>query len=279
MDIVVIRTFLAAASTGSFAGAAQRVNASASSVTDRIQSLEHQLRARLFERSKKGCTLTAAGRRFMEPAQAIVSGWETGQQEVALPSRFTASMNVGGQFALWPCLLVPWLAAVRCDHPNLAVRAVAASPTRLNRELFEGTLDLIFLYDPVFRKEVMTEMLFDDRLVMVTANSEVEWEQNFVRVHWSSSIDAEITSRLGIHSRAGLVLDLGIQAVTWIVQQKASGYLPEKLIQSELAQGILHMVADAPPIHHPAYVCWRRDIDSTLGAELILAARDQLARG
>ena len=63
------------------------------------------------------------------------------------------------------------------------------------------------------------------------------------------------------------------------MQQKASGYMPEKLIQSEFAQGGLHIVADAPPDPPTALVCWRRGIDSTLGAELILAARGQLARG
>ncbi|MEH6759507.1 MAG: LysR family transcriptional regulator, partial [Parasphingorhabdus sp.] len=49
MDIIAFRTFLAAAETGSFAGAAQRVNASPSSVTERIKQLEHHLGARLFD--------------------------------------------------------------------------------------------------------------------------------------------------------------------------------------------------------------------------------------
>ena len=277
MDIVFVRTFLAAASTGSFAGAALRVNASASSVTDRIQTLEHRLGVRLFERSKRGCTLTSAGRRFMAPAQDIVRGWEDGLQDVALPSRFTASINLGGQYALWPGLLMPWLSNVRKDRPNLAIRATAASPARLNWELAEGGIDMAFLYSPVFRKDVMSEELFPDELILVTSAPDVAWQDNYVRIHWSASVDSEIASRLGGVSGAGLIIDLGMQSIDWLISEKASGYLPGRMVTGQIAAGQLHRVAEVPAIHHPAYVCWRRDIDSELGAALILSARQAAA--
>lgn len=273
MDIVFIRTFLAAAETGSFASAALRVHASASSVTDRIQTLEHSLGVRLFDRSKRGCTLTAAGRRFVEPAQTIIRGWEDGQHEVSLPARFTSSISLGGQYALWADRLVPWLEDVRGVHPDLAIRAIAASPSRLNRKLAEGAIDIAFLYDPVFRDEIATEVLFEDKLILVTADPTQNWRDTYVSALWGESVDAEIACRLDGVTGAGLAIDLGLQARHWILAQRASGYLPESLIATELQNGMLYKVAEAPEMPYPVYVCWRKDMDHLLGSELIATAR------
>ncbi len=273
MDIAFVRTFLAAAETGSFAGAALRVHASASSVTDRIQTLENSLGVRLFDRSKRGCTLTEAGRRFMGPAQTMLRGWDDAQHEVSLPARFTASVSLGGQYALWADTLVGWLEEVRAIHSNLAIRAVSASPTRLSRKLAEGAVDMAFLYDPVFRDGISTEEVFGDRLVLVTADPDQAWRESYVHILWGDSVDAEIALRLGHVSGAGLVIDLGLQAKHWILSQRASGYLPESRISAELANGTLHAIQDAPDFSYPVYVCWRRDLDSVLSANLIAMAR------
>lgn len=107
MDILLARTFLAAAEGGSFVAAAQRVHASPSAVTERIKQLEHALGVRLFDRDKRGCRLTQAGERFVEAAQAMIRAWDTGRSRVGLPSRYRYSLRIGGQHALWPSLLIP----------------------------------------------------------------------------------------------------------------------------------------------------------------------------
>ncbi|MEL7453751.1 MAG: LysR family transcriptional regulator, partial [Pseudomonadota bacterium] len=113
MDISTFQTFLAAAATGSFAGAAQHVNASPSSVTERIKQLEHRLGVKLFIRDKRGCRLTPEGKRFMEPARQAVRAWEVAKHDIALPDRFTRSLAFGGQYFLWDGGLMDWLAQVR----------------------------------------------------------------------------------------------------------------------------------------------------------------------
>ncbi|MFK5098316.1 LysR family transcriptional regulator, partial [Klebsiella pneumoniae] len=72
MDIQLARTFLMVAETGSFIEAGRRMNVTQSTVSARIKSLEELFGRPLFERSKSGATLTAAGDQFQKHALALV---------------------------------------------------------------------------------------------------------------------------------------------------------------------------------------------------------------
>lgn len=269
MDIATFQTFLAAAATGSFAGAAQRVNTSPSSVTERIKQLEHRLGVKLFIRDKRGCQLTAEGKRFMEPAGQAVRAWEVAKHDVALPERFTRSLSFGGQYFLWEGGLMDWLAATRHVITDLAVRTTAGAWARLNRDLGEGTLDMIAVHDPVFRRGINAERLFDDRLVLVGACDPEEWRQRYVRIDWGPSLGAEMGSRLAIVPQEGLILDLGARSAKWLVREQMAGYLPEKAVTEYIADGSLQTIADAPTFDFPAYVCWRSEMDQELAREVV----------
>ena len=262
MDISAFRTFLAAAATGSFAGAAQRVHASPSSVTERIKQLEHRLGARLFDRDKRGCRLTAAGRRFLEPARQAVRAWDIARHDISLPDEFTRSVSVGGQYALWRDLLIEWLEEARALLPDVAFRATAGAAARLNRDLAEGFLDMAILYDPVFRKDIASEKLFDDRLILVSAAEQGDWHNSYVEIVWGQGLSVEIASQLDLAPEAGLVLDLGNQSARFLIDQKMCGFMPERLVAHHLESGELHLVEDVPSFDYPAYVCWRRDMET-----------------
>lgn len=273
MDIVTFRTFLAAASTGSFAAAAQRVNASPSAVTERIKQLEFRLGARLFERSKKGCELTPAGIRFMGPAAQVIRAWEYGQHEAALPEEIKGSFAFGCQYALWTLVVKPWFKTISKDHPDIAFRASTGSPVRLNRDMADGILDMAILYDPVYRNNIVLEELFRDKLILVTATPDIPWRENYVRFRWGQGIGAKIALKLGTMPGAGLILDLGLQAIAWMIDEKSSGYVPARLCQAEIAAGNLYHVADSPEFDFPAYICWRTGVDGDIAKPLIESAK------
>ncbi len=267
MDIVAFRTFLAAAESGSFARAAERVHASPSTVTERIQQLEHRLGARLFERNKRGCKLTQAGKRFVPSAQQSVRMWDIARHDVGLPDRFKRSLAFGGQYILWPDL-IGWMGQVRDAIPDLAIRATAGASRRLNRDLAEGTLDMVVLYDPIFRNDVAAEPVFDDQLVLVTGGDSASWQESFVPIEWGPTIGPRIAAQIGLPPDSGLVLDLGERSADWLVAHKASGYLPRRLAKRFAAEGKLTQLHDAPTFDYPIYACWRRDSDAGLIDEL-----------
>lgn len=274
MDIVAFRTFLAAAETGSFAGAAQRINASPSSVTERIKQLEHHLGARLFDRDKRGCRLTAAGRKFMEPAQQSIRAWEIAQHVVSLPEQYARSIAIGGQYALWAAMLTGWLASVREILPDVAFRVTTGASRRLNRDIRDGFLDMVILYDPLFGRGIRSEKLFDDRLILVTGNDGDNWRDHYVRIEWGQNLGAEITSQLNIKPAAGLVLDLGNQSARWLIEQRMCGFMPQRLVQKHLDDGCLRRIANIPDFDYPAFVCWRNDIDPDLASDILRSLQD-----
>ena len=274
MDIVAFRTFLAAAETGSFAGAAQRINASPSSVTERIKQLEHLLGARLFDRDKRGCRLTAAGRKFMEPAQQSIRAWEIAQHVVSLPEQYARSIAIGGQYALWAAMLTGWLASVREILPDVAFRVTTGASRRLNRDIRDGFLDMVILYDPLFGRGIRSEKLFDDRLILVSGHPDDNWRDHYVRIEWGQNLGAEITSQLNIKPAAGLVLDLGNQSARWLIEQRMCGFMPQRLVQKHLDDGCLRRIENIPDFDYPAFVCWRNDIDPDLASDILRSLQD-----
>ena len=276
MDIVTFRTFLAAAATGSFTAAAQRVHASPSSVTERIQLLEHRLGARLFDRDKRGCRLTGAGKRFLDPAMQAVRAWDVARHDIALPDEFTRSVAFGGQYALWNSFLGPWLGSIRATLSDVAFRVTAGASGRLSRDLAEGFLDMCVLYDPVFRRDIAAEKLFDDHLVLVSATADADWREKYVRIEWGQSLSVEIASRLELLPQAGLILDLGMQSAQWLVDHQMAGYMPARLVMGLVSQRKMQIVEDMPTFEYPAYACWRRDMNAQLAAELVRGLQDSV---
>lgn len=277
MDINTIRIFLAAASAGSFAEAAQRVNASPSAVTERIKQLEHQLRVRLFDRDKRGCRLTAEGRRLVVPAQNVLRAWQQASEQASLPPQFTQSLNIGGQYALWPSILIPWLKTVREHHPQIAFRATAAAPAQLNRALDDEEMDFAFLYEPVLRRGLRMEQLTTDRLILVTASPDLDWRSNFTRIDWGENIQSELRARLGDLPAAGLDIDLGVHSLDWLVETGSCGFVPERLATSYLKEGRLHSVENMPSLEFSPCVCWRASIDQELASEMVTIARNMVS--
>ena len=278
MDIRTFQTFLAAAATGSFSGAAERINASPSSVTERIKQLEYRLGTRLFVRDRRGCELTPAGRKFVAAARRAVRAWEFARHEVALPEHFTQSLSFGGQYFLWESLLMDWLSDIRVAKPDLALRAAAGSWSRLNRDIAEGTIDMIVVHDPTFRRDLSAERLFEDRLVLVAAGGTENWQDRFVRIEWGQSFGTEIASRLNIAPQAGIVLDLGRHSIRWLIDNEMAGYLPTRIAAPAIERGALKVVKDTPTFDFPAYACWRRDLDARLAAEIVLSLKARVSR-
>lgn len=79
-----VEVFTALAEEGSVSGAARRLGASASSVSQQITNLEHALGAQLFDRSARPVALSPAGTLFLRRAQAILNEAAQARAELAV---------------------------------------------------------------------------------------------------------------------------------------------------------------------------------------------------
>lgn len=83
MEIYQLRTFIAVATEGNLTRAAERVFTSPPAVSAQLKALEDELGVRLFDRTTRGMTLTAAGKRLLAEAQRTIAAAQTLQATAA----------------------------------------------------------------------------------------------------------------------------------------------------------------------------------------------------
>jgi DNA-binding transcriptional LysR family regulator len=257
MDINLARTFLEVAASGSFVMAAERMHLTQTAVSARIRTLEEQLGRRLFVRNKAGARLTSAGERFVRHATNLVQIWERARQQVALPPGRNDGISVGGELSLWHPLLADWLIWMHRTCPEIALRAAVDVPTRLLDSVQDGSLDLAVLYNPPQRPDLVSELLFEEKLIMVTSdpNGAVDPDQ-YVYVDWGPSFMANHHAAHPELSNPPVSISLGPLALTYILSVGGAGYFRIGTAQQFLTDGRLHRVRAAPEFSHSVYAVY-----------------------
>jgi DNA-binding transcriptional LysR family regulator len=125
-----LRFFLAVARAGRLTAAARQLEADHTTVSRRISALEACLKAKLFERSPQGYTLTEPGERLLAKAeametQALAVASELGGADLAL----TGTVRIGAPDGIGTYFLAPELGALAERHPGLTLQLVALPRT------------------------------------------------------------------------------------------------------------------------------------------------------
>jgi DNA-binding transcriptional LysR family regulator len=260
MDIALARTFLSVAETGSFIEAARKMNITQSTVSARIKGLEDMLGRPLFERSKNGAALTAAGTQFQKHALAIVRVWQHAQLEIKLTEEHRDHLAVGSEMPLWDGFLLKWTGWLRANVSDIAVSGSSAAPAVLLERLVEGTLDLAVLYRPTQPPGLRMEHLFDEDFVLVgnaTARmTEKRATPDFVTIDWGPNVAFDPTTTPPESARGGLSLNLASLALAYVLQNNAMGYFPMRLVKGHLARGRLKLAKRARRFSVPVYMLY-----------------------
>lgn len=77
MDYQLLKTFIAVSEYGSFSKASEYLYISATAIVKQMNLLEKQTDLHLFNRTKRGTTLTESGKIFYEDAKFLIHYWET----------------------------------------------------------------------------------------------------------------------------------------------------------------------------------------------------------
>ncbi|MGK5014240.1 LysR family transcriptional regulator [Janthinobacterium sp. HLS12-2] len=263
MDINQARTFLEVASCGSFNMAAERMHVTQTAVSARIRTLEQQLGRQLFVRNKAGARLTSAGERFMRHAATMVQVWERARHQVALPPGRDDAVSIGCELSLWQPLLGDWLIRMSRDCPEIALRAEVDSPARLLDAVHDGSLDLAVLYNPPQRPGLASELLAEEKLVMVTTRADGQMHvDTYVYVDWGPSFAANHQAAYPELSSPPVSISLGPLALVYLLEVGGASYFRIGSAQPHLDAGHLHRVRDAPEFSHSAYAVYAAQRDN-----------------
>ena len=257
-----IWTFLEVADTGNFNRAAENLNVTQSTVSARIKSLEERFGHPLLARSHAGCELTAAGHQFLHYASGIQRLWQKSHQAVTLKPGFRSVLSVGAQVSLWERLVLDWIAWMRKQAPDVALRIEADySPSQM-RQLADGLLDIGVMYQPRHTPGLMVEKLLEEKLVLVaTDHRKVSpgWVADYVFVDWGDVFLSEHAEAFPQMETAAVSVGLGALGLQYILKNGGSGYFPLRVVQPLIDDGRLYQLADAPTLRRPAYVVYRTE--------------------
>lgn len=159
--------FLAVAEEQNFGRAAKRLGMSQPPLTEQIQTLETALRIKLFDRSRRGAHLTAAGaailpavRRFVEQMQQL----ELAVREAAAGQ--TGVLTIGAISSAMVDLLPAMLERVRERHPGVTVAVREIDSVEAAPMLLAGEIDLAFARLGAGNDSIATVPLVEDRLAV-----------------------------------------------------------------------------------------------------------------
>ncbi len=241
MDVILARTFLMVAETGSFIDAARRMNVTQSTVSARIKGLEDMLGRPLFERSKSGAELTGAGELFQKHALAMVRVWQQAQLQVSLADQHRDHLSVGAPMSLWSFFLLKWASGLRTAMPDVAITATAGVSAVLNQRLIEGTLDVAVMYRPSSPPGLTIEHLFDEEFVLVSSAKQGgrRAAADYILVDWGTEFIQDHAGAFPELANPAVSLDLGPMSLDYLLANECSGYFPARMVRALVARGRL----------------------------------------
>ncbi|RED48005.1 LysR family transcriptional regulator [Aestuariispira insulae] len=257
MNINYLETFLDVMETRNFNRSAERINVTQSTVSARIRALEEAVRSPLFHRGRFGAEPTAAGFKFLPHATRLRQIWNQARQELALPEGLAASVRLATQPSLRDAFVRDWLAAMRDNHPNIAVYIEADYSPSVLQQLSDGTLDIGVIYIPRALPGLLVENLFTERYLMIGAGpaalSDVTAD-DYVFIDWSPHFKNRHLELLPHLQATAVSVGLGSMAVDHILERGGCGYFPQRTAQMLVERHGCRIIEEAPVIEQPVYV-------------------------
>lgn len=139
-----LQYFISVAEEGTVSGAAQSLSISQSAVTDAIKELESDLGVTLFERHRRGLTITHKGHQFYRHATRILASVSDARRSFgeAPATAATGTLQLGVTSLVAGYVLSDLLARYRRAYPNVTVSAVEDNGDYLEHLLVGGELDV-----------------------------------------------------------------------------------------------------------------------------------------
>jgi DNA-binding transcriptional LysR family regulator len=156
MDLKKLQILLAVARTGSFTGAAERVNLTQSAVSQQMALLEQDVREPLFERTRRGVKLTPFALELCEKAEPLVVAIEHLGTRFRRRTGVRRSLRVGAFPTAGIELLPKAIKIFRRSNPDIQVMMSNINLESPETSLDTHEVDLILSFDYGFESKRIT---------------------------------------------------------------------------------------------------------------------------
>ena len=171
MDTRDLATFAAVARLGGMSRAARALNTVQSNVTQRVRRLEEALGVNLFERSRHGARLTAAGERLMPYAARVDALLAEATRAARDDGAPRGALAIGALETTAALRLSPLLASYASAHPHVDLVLRTGTTAEMIDQVLDRTLEGAFVCGPVAHPELVATPAFEEELALLSAPS------------------------------------------------------------------------------------------------------------
>lgn len=144
MNIKQLETFYWIERLGSFSAAAERVFATQSTVSMRIQELEQSLGVKLFDRSHRTARLTPKGKELVPYVEQLIELTAEMQRRITPPESMSGLVRVGVVEIIASTWLPRFIRTLQETYPNIMLELEVALSFELTEKLRNGSLDVVY---------------------------------------------------------------------------------------------------------------------------------------
>lgn len=228
MELRQLKMFCAAAESGSFTAAAEKVHCVQSNITMRVKELEAELQQPLFIRRKTGITLTSAGQVFLGYAQRILQLTEESRSALLDRSVPSGPLRLGSMETTAAVRLPTILARYRERHPEVRLSLTTGTTAELIKAVEAHRLDGAFVGGFHQNAALHQEAIFNEELVLVSSS----------RYATLADLASEIAQQTVLVFRAGCFYRSTLEQ--WLYQ---AGLVPGQILELGTLDGILSCAA------------------------------------
>ncbi len=191
-----IRAFLKISETRNFTRAADDLHISQSALTVQIQQLEESLGVQLFDRNKRGVTLTAAGREVLGPLQRLFHDAQSivdHTRELSVAS--TGFVTVAALPTVCAGVLAELVQSFVKMHPGIRIQISDVVAERVREAVLKREVDIGIGTRHGRDADLRATPLFQDRLVVFVPTGHPLAKRNSVTLREANSFDLILPTR------------------------------------------------------------------------------------
>ena len=163
-----LQVFTTVARLLSFTKAAETLYMTQPAVTFQIRQLEEHFNTRLFDRTHNRITLTEVGQRVKEYADKIIILYKEMDNEVrALTGDVQGPLIVGASTTIGEYFIPGVVGAYQSTFRDVKVRLHVANTNGIIHMVENNQIDIGIVEGPVNNKNLVTDVIWDDELVVV----------------------------------------------------------------------------------------------------------------
>jgi DNA-binding transcriptional LysR family regulator len=252
LDFNKLLIFSKVVEAGNYRLASEVLNVTPSALSQTITSLEHSLGIPLFHRFGKRLVLTETGEKIQREFQSHHRSLLQVFGRIAnKDAQVSGLIHVGAYLEFAKFQLAPVLTAFQKKHPDVQVKLVFDTPSRLHKMLEENKLDICFsIYPERDSKLIQSKPIYREELLLVAPQGMLSERASFEEIIVSPMVEyyfnhQPIRRWLTLHFKKKpkdipiRTFGASAEMVLALIQEGLGvGMVPEYLLQSKLLKAV-----------------------------------------